>query len=227
MPTMPGTFSVPARQPRSCPPPSTIRAGGSGSPKACARHTRAPTPLGPWNLWAETLNMSMPMAAASSAMCPAACTASVWKSAPASWARRAASSKGCTVPTSLFTAMRLNAHTSGPMAASMSSTRTTPFSVGASNVTVRPSSSSSLSVWSTAGCSICDDTMRVRPCARPHAAPVRSAWLSASLPPEVNTTSPGLHPRHTATSSRASSIAYRAARPAACCAPGLPHMSRR
>ena len=49
MPTMPATLWVPERRSRSCPPPSM-----TGTSLAPWRTTRAPTPLGPPNLWAET-----------------------------------------------------------------------------------------------------------------------------------------------------------------------------
>src|SRR5450756_45305 len=48
-PTIPGTFSVPERIPCSCPPP--FMSGSSCNP---LRTQRAPTPLGPCSLWAET-----------------------------------------------------------------------------------------------------------------------------------------------------------------------------
>ena len=46
MPTMPAMFSVPARLPRSCAPPSMTFV--RGMPR---RAYSTPTPFGPWNLW--------------------------------------------------------------------------------------------------------------------------------------------------------------------------------
>ena len=51
---MPPTFSVPARLPRSCAPPSITFT--RGMPR---RAYRAPTPFGPWNLCAESESISM------------------------------------------------------------------------------------------------------------------------------------------------------------------------
>ena len=53
------------------------------------------------------------------------------------------------------------------------------------------------------------------------------ARLSASVPPPVNTTSLGLHPSASATTSRASSIACFARRDTACDPDGLPKRSVR
>ena len=74
---MPGRFSVPARRPRSCPPP---RISGFNSAPPLA--TRAPIPGGPPSLCADRLTRSAPSAAASTGILPAACTASQWNSAP-------------------------------------------------------------------------------------------------------------------------------------------------
>ena len=45
---------------------------------------------------------SAPLAAKSTGTCPAACTASVWKGTPNSWATSASARTSCTVPTSLL-----------------------------------------------------------------------------------------------------------------------------
>jgi hypothetical protein len=64
----PGRFSVPARQPRSCPPP---RKGLSASSSAPVRKTIAPTPFGPPILWADSVRASTPRALISIAILPA------------------------------------------------------------------------------------------------------------------------------------------------------------
>jgi len=56
-PTMAATFSVPARRPCYCPPP---RSKGS-NPKTSSASTRAPAPLGPPSLWAESVRRSAPV----------------------------------------------------------------------------------------------------------------------------------------------------------------------
>ena len=71
----------------------------------------------------------------------------------------------------------------------------------------QPSRSSASSGSSTAWCSIADVTM-CHPVAA--AATPRMAALSASVPPDVNTISPGAQPSRPATTSRASSSACRA-----------------
>ncbi len=55
----------------------------------------------------------------------------------------------------------------------------------------------------------------------------KSAQLSASVPPDVKTTSVGSHPMSMATFSRAASTASRAAAPAQCALDGLPNSSVR
>ena len=58
-PTMPGTFSVPPRRPRSWPPPVTARAHPLVDPRAT---NSAPTPFGPYTLWALNDARSTPSA---------------------------------------------------------------------------------------------------------------------------------------------------------------------
>ena len=62
----------------------------------------APTPFGPWNLWAESDSMSIFMAFTSMGTWPTACTASVWKNTPFSLHTLPISAMGIMVPTSLF-----------------------------------------------------------------------------------------------------------------------------
>jgi len=92
MPTMPGTFSVPDRMPRSCPPPCIWIARRTRGPRR--RTYIAPTPLGPWNLWPDRLSRSIPIASTSIGTFPTACVASVWNSTPASFATAPISATG-------------------------------------------------------------------------------------------------------------------------------------
>ena len=62
--------------------------------------------------------------------------------------------------------------------------------------------------------------------ARPAAPPPQIAWLTASVPLAVNTTSRGRAPNSAATCSRASSTATRVTRPSACRRAGSPWCSR-
>ena len=75
--TMPATFSVPARLPRSCAPPE-IKFG-----KRIPRRTyKAPTPFGACNLCPERERRSMFSSFTLIFTLPTACTASVWNSTP-------------------------------------------------------------------------------------------------------------------------------------------------
>lgn len=65
---------------------------------------RAPTPLGPPILWAEKEAASTPSSCRFKGILPRACTASVWKRAPRSWASAASSRMGWMAPTSEFAA---------------------------------------------------------------------------------------------------------------------------
>ena len=62
-------------------------------------------PLGPLNLCAEADSISTPSSFTFIAICPTACTASVWNSAPWLWATLASSEIGSMVPISLFTSI--------------------------------------------------------------------------------------------------------------------------
>ena len=79
-PTMPGTFNVPERMPLSCPPPSicavTFTLG------FFLLTYNAPTPLGPYILWAVKDNKSMPSASTSTGIFPTVCVASVCNKTP-------------------------------------------------------------------------------------------------------------------------------------------------
>ncbi len=70
--------------------------------------------------------MSTPSAATSMGSEPTTCTASVWNTAPCSWAMRASSATGCSVPTTLFAAMMEASRVSSRKAASYASRSTKP-----------------------------------------------------------------------------------------------------
>ena len=95
----PATFSVPARRPSSCGPPTscacTAPLGG---------HFRNPTPVGPPNLWAQPLTKShSPKPAAGSL--PTHCAASQKNGIPCSLHNACTSRHGCSTPVSLFAAI--------------------------------------------------------------------------------------------------------------------------
>ena len=89
-PAMPATFSVPARSPRSWPPP--LMSGVEGS--AASRLISAPTPLGAPILCPEMVRRSAPSALISHGIRPAAWTASTCRRPPAACTRRAACETG-------------------------------------------------------------------------------------------------------------------------------------
>src|SRR5207244_3232887 len=100
--TIPATFCVPARNPRSWPPPST-----SGTSWVPSRTINAPTPFGPPNLWPDiATNETSAVAAGRSSHC-GACTASVCTTARGaiSRTRRATSLMGWRTPVSLLTSI--------------------------------------------------------------------------------------------------------------------------
>ena len=110
-PMIEATFSVPARRPRSCSPPS-IRLG---STTPFLRYM-APTPLGAWSLWPERESMSICWAATSMGTLPTAWTASVWNQTPRSRQIAPISGIGWMVPISLLAYMIETMAVSGRMA---------------------------------------------------------------------------------------------------------------
>ena len=70
--TMPATFSVPGRRPRSWLPPRSI-----GVQRVPLRTTSAPTPFGPWNLCAESETRFAPIVRMSNGTLPMPWTASM------------------------------------------------------------------------------------------------------------------------------------------------------
>ena len=129
-----------------------------------------------------------------------------------------------TDPSSLFAVMTLTSTVSYRTAASTSSTSTLPSGRGATTSRWQsPRSANHRAAASTAGCSTavvttCGVVRRASRAA--HTIPLM-ARLSASVPPEVNTTSWGLQCSAPATCSRASSTTVRASWPAACGADAL------
>ena len=220
-PTTAGVSSVPERTSRSCPPPCSNGATGRSR-----RTTRAPTPWGPPILCPETVIASTPEAAKSTGTAPTACTASVWTGMPCSLAAATTRSSGWSVPTSLLAHITETRPTpeGSARAASSAAGSSRPAASTARCSTAKPCRSSSHSSGSsTAWCSTAVVSNRVRRGSASRRAQARplSARLSASVPPEVNTTSPGRQPRAAATRSRASSTARLAARPEACNDEGL------
>ena len=145
IPTIEATFSVPARFPRSCAPPSI----------KLVRRTplfayKKPIPFGPWNLCAEEESMSILSSCTLIGTWPTACTASVWNSTPRLRQIAPISRMGWIVPISLFANMIVTRHVSSRIAFSTSSGRTRPSSWTSRSVTSKPSLSSLFSVWSTA-----------------------------------------------------------------------------
>src|SRR6266851_9839456 len=95
----PATFSVPARRPSSCLPPSS-----SGLVRPFAEHFKKPTPFGPPNLCAHPLTKSQSPKPTIGSL-PIHCAASQKKAASCSWQIDSASRQGCTTPVSLLTAI--------------------------------------------------------------------------------------------------------------------------
>ncbi len=210
IPTMPATLAVPDRRPRSCPPPSRI-----GWRCVRRRTTRAPTPVGPPNLWPDTETRSATRVVAATSTHGTACTASVCSTARGARSRTtsATRSSGCSVPTSLFTAITETTAVRPSSASASTSRSTTPSAVTPTSRRRNPSRARRSAGFSTAWCSTALTT-RPSPCpaARAGRAAPCTARLSDSVPPLVNTTSPGSHPRCSATTSRAASSAVLEAR---------------
>ena len=221
-PAMPGTFSVPARRLRSCPPP--VWPAASRTPR---RTHSAPTPLGPLSLCADSDSRSTPSSSTASGSLPADCTASVWNSAPRRRAAAASSATGCTVPISLLACMTETSTVSSVSAASSASGATMPLSATGTSDVFQPCRLNAFRVLSTASCSMALATMcRLRPGAAASATP-RTARLSASVPPLVKTISWGRAPIRSATAARAPSTWALAAWPNTCTLEALPNCSRR
>ncbi len=209
---MPGTLSVPERWPRSCPPPSI---SGERRTRTGRRRTySAPTPLGPYILWAESEARSTPSASTSKGIRPTDWAASQWKRTPAARVMRASSSMGWTTPVSLLACITETSTVSGRSAARSRSGSSRPSRSTSRSVTSKPSRSSARSESSTALCSVRQET-RWRPLARWNRATPFSARLSDSVAPLVKTSSRAVAPTSRATSARAPSTASSARQPKA------------
>ena len=226
-PAIAGVSMVPLRMSRSWPPPCT-----SGVTTTSRRTISAPTPYGPPSLCAVRLSASTPLAAKSTGTAPTAWIASVCTGMPCAAATATTSSTGCRVPTSLFAHITEISDTdagSRSTASRSASTTSRPLSSTGSSSTSTPSESRSQSSGSsTAWCSTAEARMRVRrgsSASRAQWMPL-TARLSASVPPEVNTTSPGRQPSACAIVSRDSSTTRRACRPDACIELGLPDLEQ-
>src|SRR5438093_289196 len=215
-PTMPATFSVPARRLRSCGPPVIW-----GRRPTSRRTQSAPTPAGPPSLWAESESRSTPSARTSIGIRPAACAASVWRSTPLPRSPPAIAATGATEPTSPFASPTLASAVPGAHAATTSSAATRPSPSTGTTVSRTPSAASARAVSSTEACSIAVVT-------RPAGARTtpRNARLFASVAPLVNTISAGPAPMSAATSARAASTAPRARAPSRCALDGFPGLPR-
>ena len=111
VPHAPATSEVPPLFPLSCSPPEC-----NASRRTPFLTYSAPKPLGPPNLCAESESISHPSSRTFNGNAPAACTASVWKSAPCECAMAASSRTGWTLPVSLPAVMTLTKKTSSPIA---------------------------------------------------------------------------------------------------------------
>ena len=228
MDTMPATLWVPLLRSRSWPPP--WRMGWTTVP---SRTTRAPTPLGPPNLWALIATRSAPAVSSRPSSQGTACTASVCTRAEGDrWRTTAVTDPmGCTVPISLFTVITDTRPTSGVHAsarASRSMIPSLPVRTSRNSAPVRRARARQ--ALRTAWCSMAEHTSDVAGVGEvatiaSHAP--ATARLSASVPPEVNTTSPGSAPSSRATWSRASSTARRARRDSAWLPDGFPKLPDR
>ena len=123
IPTIPGTFRVPALRFLSCAPPWMKER--IFTPFLIYI---TPIPFGPLILWPLALSISMFISSTSIGICPNACTASVWNNTPCSCAIRPISLTGWMVPISLFAVIMEIRIVSGRIAASNSSSFTLPFS---------------------------------------------------------------------------------------------------
>ena len=134
----------------------------------------------------------------------------------------AKSATGCRVPSSLFTSISATTAVSGRTAAATASALTTPWASGATTSSAQPSPASASAQRMTAGCSS-PLTTRWRPRAA-RAAP-STPRASASVPPLVNSSSPGSTSSAAATSPRAWASARAAAAPPACAEAGFAYSS--
>ncbi len=216
---MAGTFSVPPRRPRSCPPP--LKSGRRRTPFLAQS---PPAPFGPPNLCPVNESRSTPSAPGRTGIFPTAWTASVWTTAPAACAAPAASGiRTFTAPVSLLARMSDTTAVFASSADASPSSSGSPSPSTGTSTGSKPSSARESPASRTAGCSAAEKTTRLRPGSRSRAARAAplTARVSDSVPPEVKTISSGRTPRADATASRADSTAFLAARPGAWIEEGL------
>ena len=149
IPTIAGTFSVPARRFRSCLPP--VRSGCIRVPRLI--HS-APAPFGPLNLCDESDSRSTPSARTSTGIFPVDCTASECINAPRECAIADSSAMGCTVPISLLACMTETSAVSSVMSSRTRSGDTIPEWSTGTSVVRQPRRARALSVFRTASCSM-------------------------------------------------------------------------
>ncbi|CAB5022279.1 unannotated protein [freshwater metagenome] len=220
--TAAATSGVPARRPRSCPPPSI-----SATIFTPSRTTNTPMPRGPPTLCPVTVTRSQSMNSLGSIHI-GACTASVCRTAlgERSRTRLKTSLKGWRVPISLLTAITETNAVCSSRSALRRSMSMMPSDVTGANATRAPSAARRAAGAIIALCSISETTTPDKSLGAsasprtPRITPL-TARLSDSVPPPVNTTSWGRHPSRVAIRSRASSRAVFAARAEECIPVGL------
>ena len=162
----------------------------------------------------------------SKSRCPAACTASVWKTTECDFATSPTLAISITAPVSLFAVITLIKTVSFLIAFSRSEISIVPRVFTGRYVTSKPQRSSARHDSSTAGCStdvviICLPLSFIA-----YAAPF-IAQLSLSLPPQVKYISQGFAFIQAAIRSLASSTAFRARLPMACRDEAFPYISEK
>ena len=178
-PTTPGTFSVPERSPCSCPPPHT-----SGRQARRCPHQQTADTLGPAQLVRRERDRLGPRPAQADRQGGRRLDRVGVERHPRSAAAAASRSTGCTTPVTLLAHITAARRSPGRSRRSNSAASTVPSPSTGAQATSKPRRSSSRAGSRTAGCSIALTT------SRPGGLPARpkTAWLSASDPPEVNTT---------------------------------------
>lgn len=174
------------------------------------RTYKAPTPFGPYSLWAERLNRSTSSFDRSMTTLPTVCVASEWNRTPACRYSLAMAFMGFKVPTSLFACITDTNTVSSRIASFISSVDTAPSRPTGSTVTSKPSRSRRLAGSSTDLCSAAL-TIKCLPLVDARITPIK-ARLFASVAPLVNTIDLGSQLRSDATCSRAVDTALPAAR---------------
>ena len=213
----PITLEVPLRSPLSCPPPKS-----SGCTRVPRRRYTKPAPLSAPSLWAEKAAASTPLSSRFIWTLPRACTQSVKKRAPSSWAASASSRTGWMVPSSLFTAITHTSASFPPPAKALAAASssacgvTMPLRLAGTPWTLKPRRLRLAAASATAWCSM-ELTMTCVSCGLALAGSrPRTAMLSPSVPPLVKTISAGWRaPTARAMRRRASSSWRRASRPSA------------